>query len=736
MTLPVDQVFELLPAWFRSRDSGLVAGVALLTAAEQAELTALLAVVNPDLMQQARLDYLVAKRDRGPLASLLAVIGEQVLVIEENLRQRYDDQFIETCANWVIPYIGDVIGYQGVHAVAPDVSSTRAEVGHTISFRRRKGTAAMLEELARGVTGWGACAVEFFQRLGDTQHLNHLRPQCLYAPDMRQWEPLYYIGGAFDTLSHTVDVRRIASGRGRFNIPNIGIFLWRLSPFAATAVVPRADPAAPWRFWMSPLGNDMPLFNNPQTEEPVTHLARPIDVPDPIGLRVMDAHLPDYYGQSVQVLVNGAAVDPAQVRVCNLKDDAPAWLSQPGDGKIVIDPRSGRLVLPTSIAPGAGDAVTVSFHRGFSAAMGGGEYARAASFAVAPNAGGPVQRVPADQPTIQGALNALGGAGVVEIADNGTYAEALSIDASVANATLELRAADGFMPTLLLQAGLDVRGAAHTTVALNGLQIAQAPIRVPAAPDASGRPNQLSALRITHCTLVPGGAIDRNNQPADPAAASLVVELPDTALTLAQSISGAIRSDPSTSTTASDSIIDATVFTSVAYAGLDAASAGGTLSLDAVTVIGKINAKVMKRISNSVLLAALSPADTWTAPVLAERRQLGCVRFTYLPVTSRVPSRYRCQPPLPGENVAAHCVVANEGLPVCLGPRFTSLRFGTPGYAQMEPVTADAIRRGASDEGEMGAFHQLYQPQREANLRVRLVEYLRVGLAAGIFYET
>ena len=365
---------------------------------------------------------------------------------------------------------------------------------------------------------------------------------------------------------------------------------------------------------MSPLGNDMPLFNNPQTEEPVTHLARPIDVPDPIGLRVMDAHLPDYYGQSVQVLVNGAAVDPAQVRVCNLKDDAPAWLSQPGDGKIVIDPRSGRLVLPTSIAPGAGDAVTVSFHRGFSAAMGGGEYARAASFAVAPNAGGPVQRVPADQPTIQGALNALGGAGVVEIADNGTYAEALSIDASVANATLELRAADGFMPTLLLQAGLDVRGAAHTTVALNGLQIAQAPIRVPAAPDASGRPNQLSALRITHCTLVPGGAIDRNNQPADPAAASLVVELPDTALTLAQSISGAIRSDPSTSTTASDSIIDATVFTSVAYAGLDAASAGGTLSLDAVTVIGKINAKVMKRISNSVLLAALSPATPGRHP--------------------------------------------------------------------------------------------------------------------------
>jgi hypothetical protein len=36
----------------------------------------------------------------------------------------------------------------------------------------------------------------------------------------------------------------------------------------------------------------------------------------------------------------------------------------------------------------------------------------------------------------------------------------------------------------------------------------------------------------------------------------------------------------------------------------------------------------------------------------------------------------------------------------------------------------------------MGAFHDLYQPQRERNLRVRLDEYLRFGLEAGVFYET
>ena len=36
----------------------------------------------------------------------------------------------------------------------------------------------------------------------------------------------------------------------------------------------------------------------------------------------------------------------------------------------------------------------------------------------------------------------------------------------------------------------------------------------------------------------------------------------------------------------------------------------------------------------------------------------------------------------------------------------------------------------------MGAFHALYPAQREANLRVRLQEFLRAGLAAGIYYAT
>ena len=46
-----------------------------------------------------------------PLRELLALITRQVGILEEDLDQLYDNQFIETCAPWVLPYIGDLIGY-------------------------------------------------------------------------------------------------------------------------------------------------------------------------------------------------------------------------------------------------------------------------------------------------------------------------------------------------------------------------------------------------------------------------------------------------------------------------------------------------------------------------------------------------------------------------------------------------------------------------------------------------
>ena len=129
MSFDLQQVYSLLPAIYRIRDL------------EQGE----------------------------PLKALLTIITEQIAVLEEDLSQLYDDQFIETCAEWVVPYIGDLISYHTPYGVFPQ--SLRPEVAHTIGFRRRKGTAALLEQLARDVTGWNAHVVESFQLLATTQYM-------------------------------------------------------------------------------------------------------------------------------------------------------------------------------------------------------------------------------------------------------------------------------------------------------------------------------------------------------------------------------------------------------------------------------------------------------------------------------------------------------------------------------------------------------------------------------------
>ena len=137
---------------------------------------------------------------------------------DDYIDQLYDDQFIETCAPWVIFYIADLIGYQSVKGIAPVISNPRSEVADTISLRRRKGTVLVMEQLARDVTGWGAHAVEFFRVLGDTQYMNHLRLRNHYSPDLRCWKTGVYIDTGFDRTAHKVDVRRMAAHRGRYKV--------------------------------------------------------------------------------------------------------------------------------------------------------------------------------------------------------------------------------------------------------------------------------------------------------------------------------------------------------------------------------------------------------------------------------------------------------------------------------------------------------------------------------------
>jgi len=663
--------------------------------------------------------------ERGPLEELIAVFAEQVGVAEESLEQLYDDLFIETCADWVVPYIGDLIGYEPLHQVVPGLASPRAEVAHTIALRRRKGTALVLEQLARDVTGWDARAVEYFQRLGTTQYMNHIRLHNVQSPELRRGDALEWIGTAFDAANRTVDVRRIESGRGRYNIPNVGLHLWRIRAYPHRDSPGFRDGAR--RYRASPLNHDLPLYNRPVAEDHITHLAEPDNVPWPLSRRRLSTHLERHYGErpspgapidhpnpSLILAVDGTVIERDRIRVCNLSDDAGSWAhTPPPDGVYAIDPALGRVALPSDAADPAD--VRLTWQEGFSADIGGGEYERGGTLPVAP-AGTTLVRVPDDHPTLAAALTAVAGNGVIEITDSSRYGGTLTVNIATDGA-VEIRAANGRRPVLDL-GGLTIAGAVNSACTLNGLLITGCPLEVPAAAG-----NALARLSLIHCTLVPGIALNGDASPVQPAVSSLELAIAGLETTIDRCIVGAVRSHERAAVSAADSLFDATARDGVAFAAADGASPGASLSLTACTVVGKVHTAEVGLISNSILFATLAAGDAWAVPVRAARKQVGCVRFSWLPFESIVPARYRCQP----ESAAGARRIA---------PRFTSLDYGTPPYGQLASSTPVEILRGADDESEMGVFHQLYGAQREINLRVRLSEYLRVGLRAGIFYES
>jgi len=723
-----------------------------------------------------------------PLKALLSLVADQLSVLEEDLAQLYDDQFIETCSDWVIAYLGDAIGYRPLYGKIPRIRTPRAEVADTIALRRHKGTAAMLEVLAREVTGWDARVVEFFQLLATTQYMNHPRPG-ITRPELRRWEPLERLGTAFEVIPHNADVRRIATARGRFNIPNVGIFLWRLGAYPHTGA--RAFAVDGQRFLFSPLGNSAPLFTRPIPLGAIDEFTRSADrlnVPMPISRRTADRYLADYYGpdKSFFLVVNGAALDVSEVGICDLgglKDSGGqptgAWAHvPPPNGKVAIDPVLGRIAFPNQP-----EVVEVMFHRGFSMELGGGEYDRQESVArwydpratavdwqmgvtqdLDTIASAPDPSVLAT--SVQEALAAwdafvaqnTSGFGLICVMDSRTYSEGLGIEVPE-GFTLAVAAADWPVNETSGQRQVAILSPSGRFPLISGL--IQVTGTAPAESEHAGtlildglllsnsftvNDGHLGRLLLSHCTLVPWTAVGLDRLPLPTSEARLVNLDDQCRLEANHCILGAMRSPRETQVSLSHCILDSTGETHVAFAAPDGIGEGGSLTVVDSTVVGKVRTRAMELGSNSILLARLATPDPdWTVPVRAERRQQGCVRFSRVPEGSRLPRRYRCQPDVALQaraealgHTSPDDLPATERAMVLLRlmPMFRSLRYGDPAYAQLSRRCAVEIREGAEDQAEMGAFHDLYQPQRERNLRVRLDEYLRFGLEAGVFNET
>jgi hypothetical protein len=212
----------------------------------------------------------------------------------------------------------------------------------------------------------------------------------------------------------------------------------------------------------------------------------------------------------------------------------------------------------------------------------------------------------------------------------------------------------------------------------------------------------LGKLRLAHSALAPGeGGLTVTAQNGE-----LRIEI-------ARSVCGRIKITPPVGgLKVAESIVD--------FASGDAVDAPQTdAEIEKSTVIGGVTVRSLEA-GNSI----------FTGLVAVERRQGGCMRFSYVNDASKTPRRFRCQPDLALTNIAD----ADEqaAIKARMNPSFTSDDYGHFGYCQLSRACAEEIRDGAEDGSEMGVFSFLKNPQREANLRASLDEFLRFGLEAGV----
>src|SRR6266478_8012191 len=96
--------------------------------------------------------YRVYDVEQGqPLLALLRKVGEQVSNVRQDLDALWDNFFIETCDDWVVPYIGALLGANLLQQ--PMGQSNRLDVWNTVLWRRSKGTPQMLQALSNAVSG-------------------------------------------------------------------------------------------------------------------------------------------------------------------------------------------------------------------------------------------------------------------------------------------------------------------------------------------------------------------------------------------------------------------------------------------------------------------------------------------------------------------------------------------------------------------------------------------------------
>ena len=700
----------------------------------------------------------------GPLREMVNRIGVQAAILRRSTDRLWEDQSIETCDDWVIAYMADLLATNLVASL--DARGQRLDVAKTIYYRRRKGTVAILEEIASDITGWNARVVEFFRRLSRTRHSldpaigvpsetpdpagNRTLQQAqglvgtLTKTPIGGWADLRQVYGAtkahsaFDEFFSTADIRRGRGQVGWYNIPRLGVFLWRLlsvpagepidSPLTRTApnrgigVTPVQYQACPNHYTFDPTGREIPLFA--AASRPFgDRWSSPAEwqLPTAISKPLLEQELPNLYTFQQGSLIDFNALgifDSAGnlIPVAQVTADARDWTSRKTIFAFLVDPEKGK-VIKGDRAPTGVNNILLTYHYGFSSTIGAGAFDRRLLRQPSLPTPNPQQAIIGGGTALVTPLTTLSPIETLTIQDSLTYTQVSNLN-NIQRVTL--RAENNTRSLIRLPAPVPTAaewvfsgttgGTTGSELILEGLWISGGDLILAGSFDK---------VTLRCCTLDPGetggtpGTYTKAVDGRDLIPCHLWITGQVRQLTIDRCILGPIRSRGTgaiATLTITDSILQSLGTQEVITLN------SGVVNLTRCTILGR--ATVHQLEASECILNDV---------VTVENYQQGCVRFSAWAKGSILPRPY--------ESVET----------ASKAPLFTSRRFGQPGYAQLQ-LGADAaiiagqagatIIMGAQDGSEMGAFAREKNPIKERSLRIKYEEYMPLGLIPVIIYVT
>ena len=297
-------------------------------------------------------------KEKQPLRALMNTLQKANDVLQDDIYEMYNDWFIETCREKIIPYIGDLVGITDI-SEENLLKSERRYVANYFAYKRRQGSHNTLSNALRDSSAYNFFAVSEYENMAITWTPRdaELKAQTFSSEGLSG----ELANTPFSIASVTPDFKTPTTGllrspNGKVNRKTVTLYAWKLETLPVIKSELKPVEGEDGCYHLNPFGMDIQLSNQPDN---LYSLFKPISYKD-YPLRITRENFEAFCKNSAKNTLDYwqdspihfyefdsetksySHIDSAYIAVSDLSK----WQKVKSENtKIIIDPETGRVLI-------------------------------------------------------------------------------------------------------------------------------------------------------------------------------------------------------------------------------------------------------------------------------------------------------------------------------------------------------------------------------------------------------